>query len=202
MGDFVSAAQLALGQLTYTPGPNGNGTPYDSFTFQVRDNGGTANGGVDTDATPNTLTFNVSADNDGPVNTVPGPVAATEDVATAVAGLSVGDVDSGALTVTLTVGRGTLTLGSTAGLAFSTGDGTGDATMTFSGTSAAINAALAGLSYAPTPNVNGADSLNITTSDGSASDSDNVAINVAAGVSPVNVTLLYRYGLSVRPARG
>ncbi len=29
-----------------------------SFTFQVQDNGGTANGGVDTDPTPNTLTIN------------------------------------------------------------------------------------------------------------------------------------------------
>lgn len=30
---------------------------------------------------------------------------------------------------------------------------------------------------------------------------NNVAINVS-GVAPVNVTLLYRYGLSIRPARG
>lgn len=30
---------------------------------------------------------------------------------------------------------------------------------------------------------------------------NNVAINVS-GVEPVNVTLLYRYGLSIRPARG
>lgn len=29
---------------------------------------------------------------------------------------------------------------------------------------------------------------------------ENVAINVGAGVQPVNVTLLYRYGLSIRPA--
>ena len=90
------------------------------------------------------------------------------------------DVDSSALTVTLAVGRGTLTLGGTAGLAFSTGDGTNDATMTFTGTAAAINAALAGLSYTPTADVNGADSLTMTTSDGTDQQVDNVAINVAA----------------------
>ncbi len=123
----------------------------------------------------------IAATNDGPVNTTGGGVATSEDAASVpVTGLSVSDADSSALTVTLSVGRGTLTLASTAGLAFSTGDGSSDATMTFSGTSAAINAALAGLSYTPTPNLNGPDTLTMTTSDGSASDVDNVAISVAA----------------------
>lgn len=118
---------------------------------------------------------------DAPENTTGGPVATSEDAASvAVTGLSVSDVDSGSLTVTLSVGRGTLTLSGTAGLAFTTGDGTNDATMTFSGTTAAINAALAGLAYTPTANVNGADTLTIATDDGALSDVDTVAINVAA----------------------
>jgi len=126
-------------------------------------------------------TVTIAASNDGPANTTGGVVATSEDAASAaVAGLSVSDVDSGMLTVTLAVGRGTLTLAGTAGLAFTTGDGTADGTMTFSGTAAAINAALGGLTYTPTPNVNGADSLTMTTSDGSAQDIDNVAIAVAA----------------------
>ena len=33
--------------LMFTPDANANGTPYATFTFQVQDNGGTANGGVD-----------------------------------------------------------------------------------------------------------------------------------------------------------
>ncbi len=37
-----------------------------SFTFQVKDNGGTANGGVDLDASPNTFTFTVAAGNSAP----------------------------------------------------------------------------------------------------------------------------------------
>ena len=53
---------------------NANGSrPTPSFTFQVQDNGGTANGGVDLDASPNTITFNVTAVNDAPVDTVPAP---------------------------------------------------------------------------------------------------------------------------------
>src|SRR5690606_24794610 len=37
-----------------------------SFTFQVQDNGGTANGGVDLDPTPNTITIDVTSVNDAP----------------------------------------------------------------------------------------------------------------------------------------
>jgi Ca2+-binding RTX toxin-like protein len=130
---------------------------------------------------PATATVNVVGVNDAPTTTTGGAVSANEDDAgVPVSGLSVSDPDNGSLTVTLAVGRGTLSLAGTAGLAFSSGDGTADATMTFTGTAAAINAALAGLSYTPTANVNGADSLTMTTSDGSASAVDNVAISVAA----------------------
>ena len=66
-GQEFTLAQLA--QLTFTAAANANGTAYTSFTFQVRDNGGTANGGVDLDATPNTITFNVTSVNDAPAGT-------------------------------------------------------------------------------------------------------------------------------------
>ena len=123
----------------------------------------------------------IAATNDGPENTTGGAVAASEDAASvAVTGLSVSDADSSSLTVTLSVGRGTLSLSGTAGLAFTAGDGSDDATMTFSGTSAAINAALGGLTYAPTPNVNGPDTLTMTSDDGTDQDIDMVAINVGA----------------------
>src|SRR5437763_521459 len=61
-GQFVSAADIAAGKLVFTPAANANGSPYASFTFQVQDDGGTANGGVDLDPTPNTLTINVTID--------------------------------------------------------------------------------------------------------------------------------------------
>src|SRR5262249_20205995 len=60
---------------------NGNGAGYASFDFQVQDNGGVANGGVDTDPTPNTITVNVTPVNDAPVAA---PDVATTDEDTAI----------------------------------------------------------------------------------------------------------------------
>lgn len=61
----VSAADIAAGKLVYTPSAAGQDT---SFGFQVRDNGGTANGGKDTSGDYNfaikTNNF-ISGDNDG-----------------------------------------------------------------------------------------------------------------------------------------
>ena len=67
LNQFVSAADIAAGNLIYTPALNGNGSNYGNFTFQVQDNGGTENSGVDTDPSANTMTINVSAVNDAPV---------------------------------------------------------------------------------------------------------------------------------------
>ena len=55
-GDFIQAADITAGFLVYTP-PAGAGS---SFTFQVQDNGGVANGGVDLDQTANTLTIAIN----------------------------------------------------------------------------------------------------------------------------------------------
>ena len=105
--------------------------------------------------------------------------------------LSIGDVDAGnnPVKVTLTATNGVLTLGGTAGLTFSAGDGTADGTMTFQGSIATINTALEGLRFTPPANFNGAAGLAITTNDlgntgagGPQSDSDTVAITV----TPVN----------------
>lgn len=57
-GDFIPVASIPT--LTYTPDAGETGSPYTTFTFQVRDNGGTAGGGVDLDPTPKTITFNVT----------------------------------------------------------------------------------------------------------------------------------------------
>src|SRR5262249_56799384 len=68
-GQFVSVADISGGKLMFTPALNANGANYTNFTFQVQDDGGTANGGVDTDPTPNTFTFNVTSVNDAPSGT-------------------------------------------------------------------------------------------------------------------------------------
>ncbi|MGE4350334.1 MAG: DUF5801 repeats-in-toxin domain-containing protein, partial [Candidatus Berkiella sp.] len=66
VGSFVSVTDINAGLLKFTPATNANGTDYASFTFQVQDNGGTANAGVDLDPTPNTMTINVTSVNDAP----------------------------------------------------------------------------------------------------------------------------------------
>src|SRR4029077_2140417 len=65
-GQFVSVSDINAGLLVFTPAGNANGTGYPSFTFQVQDDGGTANGGVNLDPTPRTLTVNVTSVNDAP----------------------------------------------------------------------------------------------------------------------------------------
>src|SRR5439155_284590 len=77
-GQFVSVADITAGRFVFTPAPDANGSAYASFTFQVQDNGGTANGGVDLDPTPRLLTVNVTAVNDAPVGT-PTTVTTFED---------------------------------------------------------------------------------------------------------------------------
>jgi hypothetical protein len=65
-GQAVSAADIASGLLRFTPAPNANAASYATFTFQLQDDGGTANGGVDFDATARTMTVSVTAVNDAP----------------------------------------------------------------------------------------------------------------------------------------
>ena len=60
--------------------------------------------------------------------------------------------------------------------------GNGSASVTIAGTAAQINTALAGLAYTGNLNFNGADTLTVATSDGTATDTDTIAITV----NPVN----------------
>ena len=72
-GQSVSAADITSGLLQYDPVVNENGTDYSSFTFQVQDDGGTDNGGVDLDAIANTITIDVTSVNDAPSADAGGP---------------------------------------------------------------------------------------------------------------------------------
>ncbi|MFM8572557.1 MAG: Calx-beta domain-containing protein [Pirellula sp.] len=67
-GTAISLRDLQEGNLKYIPVANASGSPYATLTFQVRDDGGTANGGVDTDSTPRTMTINVLSVNDAPTS--------------------------------------------------------------------------------------------------------------------------------------
>src|SRR5207248_2285336 len=125
------------------------------------DLGNTGSGGAQTDT--DTINFTVSAVNDTPVNSVPAAQSTNEDTALVFSSgngnlISISDVDaaSGAMRVTLTASNGVVTLAGLTGLTFSVGDGTADATMTFTGTVTDVNAALNGLSFVPDADFNGA----------------------------------------------
>ena len=92
---------------------------------------------------------------------------------------------SGTLSVTITLtengaapANGSFSLGTTAGLTFTVGNGSSGTTMSFSGTQEAINTALASLSYTPTPDFNGAAKLAVV-SGGNSKD-------IGIAVIPVN----------------
>jgi methionine-rich copper-binding protein CopC len=94
------------GTLTYTPAVNANGSS--TFDVVVQDDGGTANGGVDT-SPPQTFTITVNAINDAPVMTAGGTLGYTENNAPAGVdpAVTVSDVDSANLvgaTVQITAG--------------------------------------------------------------------------------------------------
>ncbi|MGA7485660.1 MAG: hypothetical protein WBW74_01790, partial [Xanthobacteraceae bacterium] len=73
------------------------------------------------------------------------------------------------------VSSGTLAVIAGAGVS-----GNGTASVTIAGTAAQINAALAGLAYTGNLDFNGGDTLTVATSDGTAIDTDTIAITVNA----------------------
>ena len=185
----INATLADANGLTYLGATDFNGT--DTLTMTTSDQGNTGAGGTLTDT--DTVTITVSAANDAPTVTVPATVSTDIDQARVVSGISVADVDAGATAVSLTatVTSGTLTLDDTVTGGLAAGDITnnGTATVTASGTLAAINATLAGasgLTFTPAAGVTGAATLTVTLDDGGAtgaggsmSDSATVTINIA-----------------------
>jgi len=181
----VANYQTALRSVTYQ---NSSENPTSSRTVTF-----TANDGTNTGSATRGIT--ITAVNDAPVNTVPGPQSTNVNTALAFSGgnqISIADVDAGtnAVQVTLTATNGTLTLSTTVGLAFTVGDGTADVTMTFTGTIANINTALSGMTFTPTNGFNGAATVTITTNDqgnsgtgGALTDTDVVNITVATNIT-------------------
>ena len=167
-----TAAEIntALAGLAYTGNPDFNGT--DALTVATSDATATAT---------DTIAITVNPVNDAPINTVPGAQSVDEDTILPIAGVLVADIDSSALTTTLSVANGILNVTASPG-AVVTGNGTDS--VIIAGTAAQINAALAGLAYTGNPNFNGPDILTVATSDLTVTDTDTIAITV----NPVNDT--------------
>ena len=128
-GQVINAADLA--NLVFTPAANANGTGYASFTFSVQDSSGAF------DASPNTITLNVTPVNDAPTTSNVNLTTA-EDTAVSGAVLA-SDLDGDALSFAM----GTLPAN---GAVVLNADGT--------------------FTYTPNANYNGSDSFTVTVSDG------------------------------------
>jgi CSLREA domain-containing protein len=180
------------GSLTYSPAFNASGSA--DITIVLKDTGGTTNGGVDTSA-PQTFTITVNAVNDAPQINLSTFVQTNQQTSLVFSpanfnAITITDVDAGAdpTRVTLTATQGTLTLPSTTGLTFVTGDGTDDATMTFTGVAATITSRLNGLTFKPTNGFSGSANLQIVADDeghngagGAKTANASVFINVISG---------------------
>lgn len=181
----ITDINTALNNSTFTPTPNYAGAA--SVQIITNDLGNTGLGGAKEDN--DTVSVNVTPFNDDPVNTVPAAITTiinssmifTGNRAVSIADL---DADPGDVKITLNVTAGSLSLASTAGLLFTTGDGDSDADMVFTGTVTNVNAALAGMTF-HTPSTAGSVTFTITTDDqgntgfgGAKTDTDTVTINV------------------------
>jgi len=153
--------QTALRSVTYTNTSDNPNTAPRTVQFVASD-------GVDPSA-PANRTVNVSAVNDAPVNVAPGLQSFAKNTNRVFSaangnGLSFSDVDinAGNAQITLASTGGTLALSTLAGL---TGSGNGTGNLTYSGTIAALNTALNGLTFTPTLNFTGNTSISFTSSD-------------------------------------
>ena len=187
LNEVISKADIDAGKLSFSPAANANGAGHDSFAFSVND--GTTNS-----AASYAMSLDVTAVNDAPVNNIPAEQFITEDstlIFSSANGnaISINDVDAsgGTMKVLLSVGKGTLTLGSTSGLSFQSGDGVDDRSLSFEGSVADINNALEGMTYTTDAHANGDAVLTIVTDDkgnhgsgGTRTDTDNININIEA----------------------
>ncbi|MEO0786660.1 MAG: Ig-like domain-containing protein, partial [Pseudomonadota bacterium] len=129
------------------------------------------------------VTMNVSAVDDAPVITPPAAQSfRINSMDNTITGLSVSDVDSASLTVTLTV-EGTITLAQTTGLMIDAG-ANGSSTVTVTGSVANLNAAIGTLTYTPATDDSDGDSLAITVTDGTTPVSTSVSIALT-NIDPV-----------------
>ena len=158
----VANYQAALRSVTYANTRDKPSTLTRSITI-------TANDGT-LGSAPVVRQVNVTSVNDVPQISAPSAQLVDEDATLIFSTgnpIVVLDVDAGTsdVEITLTATNGTLTLPTTAGLTVVAGTGTGDASMTFTGSTTNINAALNGLRFDPTPDYNGSASVQVVMSD-------------------------------------
>jgi VCBS repeat-containing protein len=139
-----------------------------TYAFQISDgHGGSLNQNV---------AVTITGTNDAPLVTVPGAQTARTSGATRISGITVADADANASeTVTLTTSVGTLAATATGG---ATVAGSASKTLTVSGSITQVNAALASVTYTASATA-GSDTIAVSSSDGSATNSKSIAVTTS-----------------------
>ena len=159
---FTAGGQPAIspdGTLTFTPAPNANGTA--NFNVTLMDNGGTANGGVDTSAA-GAFSIGITPVNDAPTISAIGARTTLEDTPTGALPFTVGEVDGDPISVSATSSDQAIVPNANIAL----GGAFADRTVTVT----------------PAPNANGTVNITVTVSDGALTSSTTFALTV----TPVN----------------
>ncbi|WP_370539755.1 MBG domain-containing protein [Algoriphagus sp. Y33] len=185
---------ISNGELTFTTALNATSDVILSIT--INDNGNSGSGGSLTSSA--NVTLDVTAVNDAPVNSIPGPQQTDQNVTLEFSSgsgnqISVSDVDVGSedVIVSLTASNGMITLSTTAGLVFTTGTGSNDAALSMEGSIADINAAFNGMTFTPTAGYSGLAGITITTNDqgfsgsGGAQEDEDVITIIVDSINPV-----------------
>ena len=135
-----------------------------------------------------------------PVNSVPAAQSGQQDTSLVFStangnAIAISDPgsDGSAEQITLTAAHGTLNLASISGITLLSGTGTGDASVTFTGSLAGINAALNGLTFVPVAHYSGAAAIHVVTQDLSATNNGmalTASSDVAISLAPANAPAL------------
>ena len=157
----VANVKTLIQSLTYQ---NTADAPAASRTLSITVNDG--DGGEAT-STPVSTVITITADNDAPTITLPESQTINEDNPLVLGGdipILIEDTDSQTsdIVVTLTTTQGTIALGNTSGV---TADGDNSGNVTLTGSVAAINSALEGITFTPTLNFNGTASIQVDVND-------------------------------------
>jgi hypothetical protein len=183
----LASLQAALNGLVFTPGKSFCGSA--SFVITLKDSGDKMSGSATVTITINPLK--------PPSVTVVSPVSVNENTSLTFSmanknAIALTDADASGTSdsLSLTVTHGTLTLGSTSGLSFTSGCNS-SASMTVRGTLANLSAAVSGLKFTPSMAYRGSASLVITLKDSgdNVSGSATVTIAVMAPASTPTVTV-------------
>ena len=189
----IAEADISAGKLVYQSLPNDDGDA--DFKFLVKENGVLTADEV-------TVTLDVVAVDDDPVNTIATPFQMDENQTASVSGLAVADVDDASVTVTLGVDSGTLNIKTdvSGGVKASAVSGNGTNSVQISGLKTSVNATLSdasGVQFTPS----GVSTVTLTmtsqAADGGGVDTDTMTINVRDVDEPPSVAVSDPNALSI-----